>query len=199
MLCCFFYNHCVHIFSLYAKCHPCQNLRSGAGKAGNRSLAFLGTVVSLVLTLVAWERYNTTTGGFQLVSHLNWFTLPNLWQSKDLVVGLTFGVDGLSLPLLTLGSLVAVLAIVGGKGAQERAKEYYLWLSLASTGIFGVFSALDIFTFLVALEVTLFSTFFLIYIFGEEGRQKAAFKFLIYRGLATVALLVALIGIALVS
>lgn len=166
------------------------------GPSFYRSLAFLGTVVSLVLTLVAWERYNTGTGGFQLVSYLKWFTFPNLWQSKDLVVGLTFGVDGLSLPLLTLGALVSVLAIVGAKGAQERSKEYYFWLSLVSAGIFGVFSALDIFTFLVALEVTLFSTFFLIYIFGEEGRQKAAFKFLIYRGFATVALLVALIGIA---
>ena len=166
------------------------------GEAFYRTLAFLGSAVSLILTLVLWEQYNVHGTGFQFVSKLDWFTFPNPWQTKDLVIGLTFGVDGLSLPLLTLATIVSVLAILAGKAGQQRAKEYYLWISLVSAGIFGVFSALDLFTFLAALELTLFSTFFLIYIFGEEGRQRAAFKFLIYRGLATVAILVAFIGLA---
>lgn len=166
------------------------------GAAIYRTLAFLGSAVTLVLSLALWEQYNVHGTEFQFVSKMNWFTLPNLWQTKNLVVGLTFGVDGLSLPLLTLAAVVSLLAILGAKGGQERAKEYFLWISLASAGIFGVFSALDLFTFLFALEITLFSTFFLIYIFGEEGRQQAAFKFLIYRGLATVALLIAFLGLS---
>ncbi|MDQ0189408.1 NADH-quinone oxidoreductase subunit M [Alicyclobacillus cycloheptanicus] len=159
-------------------------------------IAFVGSVVPLVMSLAAWVQYSSSIGGFQFVSKLTWFTLPNLWQGKPLVIGLTFGVDGLSLPLLTLAAVVSTVAVIAGKGSIARAKEYYFWITMVSAGLFGVFAALDLFTFLAALELSLFSTFFLIYIFGEKGRQKAAFKFLIYRGFATVALLVAFIVLA---
>ena len=161
-----------------------------------RTLAFLGSLVSLVLLLVSWEGFNTQSTAFQSVSKLHWFTLPNLWNGKDLSIGLSFGVDGLSLTLLTLAVVVSLLSILAVKANQERAKEYFFWLSIVSFGLYGVFTALDLFTFLVALEVTLFSTFFLIYLFGEKGRQKAAIKFLIYRGSATVFMLVAFLMIA---
>lgn len=162
----------------------------------HRALAFMGAVVSLVLAAAGWEQFQTGQADFQLVSHLHWFTLPAMWNKQDLSIGLSFGVDGLSLPLVALAAFISVLAIVGARRNITRTREYYFWMSLVTAGILGVFSALDLFTFFVALEVTLFSTFFLIYIFGEEGRQKAAFKFIIYRGLATVAMLTALVGIA---
>lgn len=162
----------------------------------HRAVAFLGSAVALVLTAIGWEQFDYRIPDFQLVSHLHWFTLPALWNNRGLSIGLSFGADGLSLPLITLAAFISVLAIVGARRNVARTKEYYFWLSLVSAGIIGVFSALDLFTFFVALEVSLFSTFFLIYIFGEEGRQKAAFKFILYRGLATVAMLTALVGIA---
>lgn len=161
-----------------------------------RTVALLGAVVSLVLALVAWEGFQPGAQGFQFVSNLHWFTFPNLWMGHDLAVALSFGVDGLSLPLATLAIVVTLLAMLTVKPHVERAREYFFWLSLVSAGLYGVFTALDIFTFLLALELTLFSTFFLIYLFGGPGRRQAAFKFLIYRGTATVFLLIALIGIA---
>lgn len=168
------------------------------GRGGYRTLAFLGVLASLVMTLAAWESFHTTSAAtFQLVSQMNWFTLPDVWLGLNLGIGLSFGVDGLSLGLLLLATLVCVLAVSSVKVNSARMREYYLWISLVSSGVFGVFTALDLFTFLVALEVTLFSTFFLIYIFGNANRRQAAFKFLIYRGLATVALLVAFVGLAL--
>lgn len=159
-------------------------------------IAFLGSLVPFIMSLVAWSQYTSGTGGFQFVSVLDWFTFPNLWHGQPLTIGLTFGVDGLSLPLLTMATLIGAVAVIAGKSLQARVREYYFWISMLSAGLFGVFSALDLFTFLAALELSLFATFFLIYIFGEQGRQKAAFKFLIYRGFATVAMLVAFVGLA---
>lgn len=161
-----------------------------------KMIAFLGTAIALVMSIVAWSQYNATAGGFQFASHLIWFTMPDLWRGQSLSITLSFGVDGLSLPLLTLATLVSTMAIVAGKSTTPRRKEYYFWITLLSAGLFGVFTALDLFTFLVALELCLFSTFFLIYVFGDPGSQKAAFKFLIYRGFATVALLAAFVGFA---
>ena len=167
-----------------------------ADKGMYRSIAFLGAVASLVMTVIAWSQLDIHNSGFQHVSNIPWFTLPNVWIGKDVTVGLTFGVDGFSLSLLTLGIVISLFVIASVKVPRERSRHYFFWVSMVSLGIFGVFTALDLFTFLVALEVTLFSTFFLIYLFGGEGRRKAAFKFLIYRGLATVFLLVAFVGVA---
>jgi len=167
------------------------------GVGGYRTVAFLGAVAALIMTLAAWESFDANSAStFQHVSQMNWFTLPDVWLGLNLGIGLSFGVDGLSLGLLTLAAVICTLAISSVKVHSPRKREYYFWISLASAGVFAVFTALDLFTFLAALEVTLFATFFLIYIFGNEGRRQAAFKFLIYRGLATVALLVAFIGIA---
>jgi NADH-quinone oxidoreductase subunit M len=159
-------------------------------------VAALGASVSLVLTLVAWIGFTPTRAGLQWVSGFTWFTFPNVWLGHNLSIGLSFGLDGLSLPLVTMAAVIALLAIVGASGQRERPKAYYFWQSLFISGLLGVLSALDLFTFLVALEVTLFSSFFLVYLFGGEGRRHAAFKFLIYRGLASVGLLVVFVGLA---
>lgn len=162
----------------------------------HRGIALLGSAATLVFAAVAWGQFNYNVSDFQKVSSIHWFTFPNLWHGADLSIGLSFGVDGLSLPLVTLAGIISLLAIIAAKKKIERTKEYYFWISMVTTGVIGVFAALDLFTFFVALEVTLFSMFFLLYLFGEDGRQASAFKFLLYRGLATVAMLAAFIGIA---
>jgi NADH-quinone oxidoreductase subunit M len=167
-----------------------------AGPAVHRAIALLGSAAALVLTAAAWAKFDFNDPGFQKTTSLTWFTFPNLWRGHDLTIGLSFGVDGLSLSLVALTGFISLLAVIGAKQKAERTKEYFFWMSLLTTGLLGVFAALDLFTFIVALELTLVATFFLIYLFGEPGRQAAAFKFLIYRGLATVALLTAFIGIA---
>ncbi|QQE78765.1 NuoM family protein [Alicyclobacillus sp. SO9] len=162
-----------------------------------RGLAWLGTVVAFILTFVAWGQFSFTTKGAQLVSGLHtWFTLPFMWQGKGLSIGLLFGVDGLSLPLVTLTVFVALLALMAKNHAGQHEKSYYLWMQLAVAGVLGVFTAQGLFAFLLGLELSLFSTFFLIFLFGGENRRPVAFKFLIYRGFATVALLVVFIALA---
>jgi NADH-quinone oxidoreductase subunit M len=175
-----------------------------AGSAFYKAVASLGIIVSALLDIVAWASYDTGATAFQHVSSIPWFTLPNVWLGANATIGLSFGADGMSLALLSLGvviSLFVVLAVPIGTGLQKTQasaahRTYLFWVLLVSTGVFGIFLALDLFTFLFALELSLFSTFFLIYLFGEKGRKRAAFKFLIYRGFATVLLILAFVGVA---
>ncbi|QSO51086.1 NADH-quinone oxidoreductase subunit M [Alicyclobacillus curvatus] len=166
------------------------------GGGESRSLSIVGTLVSLVLAIVMWLSFPAGQSGFEFTGQIHWFTLPALWQAANVSVGLSFGVDGLSLPLIAMTAFISVLAMAGAKRSIDRPRIYYFWLSMVTAGLLGVFSALDLFTFLVALEVTLFASFFLIQLFGLPGSPRAAIKFLIYRGFATVAMLVALVGIA---
>ncbi|MCL6517155.1 NADH-quinone oxidoreductase subunit M [Alicyclobacillus sp.] len=161
-----------------------------------RTLGLLGSAVSLVLALIAWGRFQYGTSGFQEISRVHWFTLPAVWQQSDLSIGLSFGLDGLSLPLVLLAAFISLLAGLAAPAREGRTRLFHLWLALATAGVLGVFTAMDLFTFLLALELSLFSAFFLILQFGEAGSRKAAFKFLLYRGLASVLFLAALVGLA---
>ncbi|WP_026974242.1 complex I subunit 4 family protein [Alicyclobacillus contaminans] len=171
------------------------------GEVAHRLLALLGALAALVLACVAWARFDYHATGFQQVSSLHWFTLPSLWHGASgsglggLEIGLAFGVDGLSLGLVLLTGVIGLLAVLAARPA-ERTREYFFWQSCVVAGLYGVFSALNVFTFAVALELTLFAMFFLLYLFGQGRRQFAAMQFLLYRGLATVPLLAAFVGLA---
>lgn len=166
------------------------------GASAYRGIALFGSVAALILTLVAWARYSFGNTGYQLVSTLHWFTLPWAGPAANLPISLNFGVDGLSLPLVTLASVVSLLALLATRG-HERMRAYSLWLSLATAGVIGVFSAMDLFTLFLALELGLVAMFFLLYLFGNPAtRVNAAFKFLIYRGVASVILIIGLLALA---
>ena len=161
-----------------------------------KTIALLGLLVSVLLDIVTWASYDTSATTFQHVSSIPWFTLPGVWLGANATIGLSFGADGMSLALLSLGIAISLFVVLAVPVRHGGHRAYLFWVMLISTGICGVFLALDLFTFLFALELSLFSTFFLIYLFGEKGRKKAAFKFLIYRGFATVLLILAFVGAA---
>ncbi|WP_067926806.1 complex I subunit 4 family protein [Alicyclobacillus shizuokensis] len=160
----------------------------------SRLVAGFGFAASLVLAVLAWASY--PGAGYAHMNSFSWFTLPNVWLGHNLTIGLSFGVDGLSLPLVTLTAVIALLAVVGVPTPAGGARVYHFWQSLLVAAILGVLTALDLFTFLVALELALFAGFFLIQQFGGPRRRHAAFKFLLYRGFATIGVLVAFVGLA---
>ena len=87
------------------------------------------------------------------------------------------GLDGLSIWLFTLTSLLAVVAaLVGWEAIEEQATLYYRLLLILETGMLGVFVARDIILFYVCFECTLIPLFFLIGIWGGQRRQVAATK-----------------------
>ncbi|MCL6593473.1 MAG: hypothetical protein K6T31_05810, partial [Alicyclobacillus sp.] len=173
-----------------------------------RGLALVGSAITLLLALLAWFRFpsavqalgaggaSPTVQGVPLVSHLSWFTLPGLWQQQDVTVGLSFGLDGLSLTLAGLTALLTLLAAAAVRPGEARMRGFALWSQLAAAGAIAAFTALDLLTFFAGLELSLFAGFFLIYLFGDPQRQAAAVKYLQYRGLASVLLLLALFGLA---
>jgi len=166
----------------------------------------LGSVV-LVLVLVG---YLWLTGDYSLTlldlsghSSGHWseqFSVP--WIPR-LGIRFALGLDGLSLPLITLTGLLGALAVaISWRDLAQDIGFFYLNLLSTLGGVIGVFLATDLFLFFLFWELMLVPMFFLIALRGHDvpgGRPRlyAAVKFFIFTQGAGLVMLVAILALAL--
>ena len=142
--------------------------------------------LELAGTLFILTRFDAASGDMQLVERLPWI--------KSIGAQYLLGIDGISLLLVLLTSLLTFVATLSSWGAvTSRLKEYYAFMLLLETGMVGVFLALDLLLFYVFWEVVLVPMYFLIGIWGGERRLYAAIKFFLYTLFGSVAMLVGIL------
>jgi NADH-quinone oxidoreductase subunit M len=104
------------------------------------------------------------------------------------------GVDGISLPMVVLTTLLTLLCFVYLTGGRsERPRALLFTLLVLEVGMIGTFLALDLLLFFVFFEVVLIPMYFVIAIWGGPGRRAAATKFILYTLLGSVVLLLGLL------
>jgi len=172
-----------------------------------RWTALLGSLVPFGLTVAVWFGFDQGRAGFQYVENYVWY--PTLNATYHL------GLDGLSLSMVLLTTLLTPIAILASFNVEDVSKAYsvkaYMILFLMlETGMLGVFLSLDLLLFFVFWEIGLVPMFFLINQWGSEkgerevfgkmipARQYASYKFMIYTMAGSLGLLLAiqLIGVA---
>ncbi len=108
------------------------------------------------------------------------------------------GIDGLNIWLVVLTAVLLVASVlISWTSIQERGNEFYAWLLLLGTGMFGVFVSFDIVLFYIFFELTLVPLFFLIGIWGGPERRFAARKFFIYTLTGSLITLLGVLGAVL--
>ncbi len=154
------------------------------------SLVFTG--IPLILsTMVYFGDFDTAVAGYQLVERFTWI--------DSITAQYYVGIDGLSLPLLWLTTLLLFLAVPASWGVKNAGKAYFSLLLLLEVGISGVFVSLDYFLFYVFWEIMLLPMYFLIGIWGGPRREYAAIKFFLYTLAGSVLMLIAMIALRLES
>ena len=104
------------------------------------------------------------------------------------------GIDGISLLLVMLTTLVGFLAILSSWNAiDDRVKEYYAMFLLLQTGMIGVFLSLDFFLFYVFWELVLVPMYFIIGVWGGPRKLYAAIKFFLYTLAGSVLMLLGIL------
>lgn len=135
---------------------------------------------------------------------LSQFELSNAgWQFSELLpwietLGLNYhlSVDGLSLPLVALNSVLTFIAIYSSSESVARPRLYYSLIFLTNAGIAGAFVAQNLLLFVLFYELELIPLYLLIAIWGgTEKRGYAAMKFLIYTAVSGILILAAFLGI----
>jgi len=156
-----------------------------------RWVTFIASLIPFGLTLVLWLRFNSGQPGFQFEEQLNWY--PAIHSSFHL------GVDGLSLTMVVLTTLLMPLSVLASFGIVDRVKAYMILFLLLETGMLGVFLALDLLLFFVFWEVGLIPMYFLINQWGGANRNYASLKFILYTMAGSLGLLLAIQLIGVVS
>lgn len=165
-------------------------------KAPAQVVHAIGIVTSgltLVGALWMWSRGINATGfaHFAQIEQFDW--MPAIGTAYRV------GVDGISLPLVLLSTLLFFLVFIYSAKVRERPHAYVVLMLLLETASIGTFTALDAILFYVFFEVSLVSMYFMIAGWGHEDRQRAALMFFIYTLLGSLPLLLAILGLYLGS
>ena len=104
------------------------------------------------------------------------------------------GIDGISLLLIMLTTLMGFIAVLGSWSAvQDRVKAYYAMFLLLQAGMIGVFISLDFFLFYVFWELVLVPMYFIIGVWGGPRKLYAAIKFFLYTLAGSVLMLLGIL------
>ncbi|HUI90398.1 MAG TPA: NADH-quinone oxidoreductase subunit M [Anaerolineales bacterium] len=167
----------------------------GHRKTAVRSVALAAATFALLLSLWVYVQYLTQhMSGYQFKEQYSW--LPALG------ISLHFGVDGISAPLVLLTGVVMFTGVLISwgdfneekhlsAGIQDRPREFFAFLFILASGVFGVFASLDLFMLFFFYEIAVFPMYLLIVIWGWiQTREYAAMKLTLYLFIGSVIALV---------
>ncbi|WP_017316561.1 NADH-quinone oxidoreductase subunit M [Mastigocladopsis repens] len=159
----------------------------GAIAASSARLGAL-TIAGLVLlwNLFLLLKFDISNPGMQLQEYLPW--------NDTLGLSYQLGVDGLSILMLILNSLLTWIAIYSSSQQTERPRLFYSLILLASGGVAGAFAAQNLLLFFLFYEIELIPFYLLIAIWGGQNRTYAAIKFLIYTAVSGALILATFLG-----
>jgi NADH-quinone oxidoreductase subunit M len=161
-----------------------------------RAVALAAAIFALILSFWMYFNYDQASGGYQFLERYEW--LPALG------ISLFFGVDGISAPLVLLTGVVMFTGVLISwgddhphvmAGIQDRPREFFAFLFILATGVFGVFVSLDLFMLFFFYEIAVFPMYLLIAIWGwVVTREYAAMKLTLYLFVGSVISLVGVLA-----
>jgi NADH-quinone oxidoreductase subunit M len=149
-----------------------------------RWFALGASIIPFVFSLIVWFRFDVNQVGYQFSEQYSWY--------EAIGSSLHLGVDGLSLTMVLLTTLLTPLAILASFSINDKVKAYMMLFLFLETGMLGVFMAIDLLIFFVFWEIGLVPMYFLINQWGSANRNYASLKFMIYTMGGSLGLLLAI-------
>src|ERR1700712_3173233 len=179
-------------------------LLPSAWRAGYKYIALLATLVQLGISVWMYLHFKTgagygginNEGQFQFMQKLPWIDL-NLGTLGKMQIDYFVGIDGISINLLVMTSLVMVIAALSAWEIKSNLKGFFALFLLLDMAVVGVFCALDFFLFYTFYELMLLPLYFLIGMWGGARREYAAIKFFLYTLFGSVFMLLVMVGLYL--
>src|SRR2546421_5683444 len=152
-----------------------------------KHIALAGSLLELAISVPLWWVFQHA-GGMQLQVDVPW--IPS-WGIHYAV-----GVDGITVLLILLTTFLMPPSILGSYTyITTRERAFYALLLVLTSGMIGVFVALDLFLFYVMWDVMLIPMYFIIGVWGGQNRLYAALKFFVYTFFGSLLMLVAILAL----
>ncbi|HIJ77701.1 MAG: NADH-quinone oxidoreductase subunit M [Desulfobulbaceae bacterium] len=160
------------------------------GDTAAKNWALLVTIVTALVSLPLYWNFDITTAQFQFGEHISWIPSLN--------INYTLGIDGITLLLILMTTLLMPLCVLGSwRYIEKRVREFMICLLIMETSMLGVFMALDFVLFYILWEAMLIPMYLLIGVWGGPRKIYASIKFFLYTLAGSVMLLVAIIALYL--
>jgi NADH-quinone oxidoreductase subunit M len=164
----------------------------GERKTAIRWVALAASTAALLLSLWVYFSSDRSLGGYQFEEQYTWIA--------QLGISYHVGVNGMNLPLVLLTGIVMFTGVLISWGIDDRPREFFAFLFILATGVFGVFVALDLFMLFFFYEIAVFPMYLLISIWGwQVTREYAAMKLTLYLFIGSVVALVGALAIYFTS
>ncbi|MCA0376207.1 MAG: NADH-quinone oxidoreductase subunit M [Gemmatimonadetes bacterium] len=157
-----------------------------SGGPDARALTLGALVVEAALGVLLWMVYDPARAGWQARVDYPWIA--------DLGATISLGVDGLSMPLVVMTTLLLPITLLGAwNNVRARTPAFGALALLLTSGLVGVFIALDTLLFYLAWELMLIPTYLLVGVWGAAGQSRAALRYVLFTLVGSLLLLVALL------
>ncbi|MFB2736948.1 NADH-quinone oxidoreductase subunit M [Umezakia ovalisporum] len=159
--------------------------------SGIRLVALTAALIVLLWNFFILLKFDISNPGMQFGEYLPW--------NETLGLNYHIGVDGLSILMLLLNSLLTWIAIYSSNQETERPRLFYSLILLVSGGVAGAFLAENLLLFFLFYELELIPFYLLISIWGGEKRAYAGTKFLIYTAVSGTLILASFLGMVFLT
>ena len=155
--------------------------------AAIKQTALAVAVADFLLSLLLWTNFDNTTHKMQFELNVPWI---EAW-------GINFhvGLDGISLLLYVMTTFLTMICVIASWDVKIHVREYMIAMLTLSTGMLGVFIALDLFMFYVFWEFQLIPMYIIIGVWGGPRRVYASIKFFLFTAVGSLLMLVAILWI----
>lgn len=153
-----------------------------------KGLALIISIITMLFSFIVYALFEPLGKGMQFEVNLPWITTFG--------INYHMGIDGISLLLIVLTTILTVLSILASwKSITTGVKGYFISMLMLETGMIGVFCALDLFMFYIFWEVMLVPMYFIIGMWGGPRKLYAAIKFVLFTMFGSLLMLVGIIYI----
>ena len=184
----------MNILSLFVLIPALMLLGLWLAKNLNQVRGVMVTGASCLLALSIWltvyfiqQRSAGNDAEMLLTASVDWF--------KPLNIKYAVGVDGISVVMLLLSSIIVFTGTFASWQLKPLTKEYFLWFTLLSTGVFGFFICTDMFTMFMFYEVALIPMYLLIGVWGSGRKEYSAMKLTLMLMGGSALLILGILGI----
>jgi len=151
-----------------------------------RGVTLIIAFITLLISILIYAAFDPLASGMQFEVNEPWVT--------SLGINYHMGIDGISLLLIVLTTVLTVLCVIASwRSITHGVKGFYISLLMLTSGMIGVFCSLDLFLFYVFWEVMLIPMYFIIGVWGGPRRVYAAIKFVLFTMFGSLLMLVALL------